>query len=88
MLKLPKREEMSQVKGCALAPPSGLLFVLSPIYLCHKIKDGGYNNTNMNKLSPTQNTPAVQATWGAEAKTFLSDARQPEVDLFHSWEEV
>ena len=42
----------------------------------------------MNKLSPTQNTPAVQATWGAEAKTFLSDARQPEVDLFHSWEEV
>ena len=79
---------MSQVKRCALAPPSGLLFVLSPIYLCHKIKDGGYNNTNMNKLSPTQNTPAVQATWGAEAKTFLSDARQPEVDLFHSWEEV
>ena len=30
---------------------------------CHKIKDGGYNNiTNTNKVSPTQNTPALQAT--------------------------
>ena len=67
---------------------SAMLRFLSPIFLCHKIKDGGYNNTNMNKLSPTQNTPAVQATWGAEPKTFLSDARQPEVDLFHSREEV
>ena len=37
-------------------------FLLSPIFLCHKIKDGGYNNTNMNKVSPTQNTPALQAT--------------------------
>ena len=36
---------------------------LSPIFLCHKIKDGGYNNTNMNKLSPTQNTPALQANF-------------------------
>ena len=25
------------------------------------IKDGGYNNTNTNKVSPTQNTPALQA---------------------------
>ena len=39
----------------------GILFLLSPIFLCHKIKDGGYNNTNINKLSPTQNTPALQA---------------------------
>ena len=31
-----------------------------PILLCHKIKDGGYNNTNMNKLSSTQNTPALR----------------------------
>ena len=31
-----------------------------PILLCHKIKDGGYNNTNMNKLSPTQNTLALR----------------------------
>ena len=35
--------------------------LLSPIFLCHKIKDGGYNNTNINKLSPDQNTPALQA---------------------------
>ena len=39
-----------------------LLFLLSPIFLCHKIKDGGNNNTNMNKLSPTQNTPGLQAS--------------------------
>ena len=44
--------------------PKGLLFQLSPIFLCHKIKDGGCNNTNMNKLSPTQNTPALEATFG------------------------
>ena len=31
-----------------------------PILLCHKIKDGGYNNTNMNKLSSTQNTLALR----------------------------
>ena len=36
--------------------------VLSPIFHCHKIKDGGYNNiTNTNKVSPAQNTPALQA---------------------------
>ena len=41
---------------------SRLLFLLSPIFHCHKIKDGGYNNiTNTNKVSPTQNTPALQA---------------------------
>ena len=42
---------------------SAMLRFLSPIFLCHKIKDGGYNNTNMNKLSPTQNTPALQANF-------------------------
>ena len=42
--------------------PSGLIFVLSPIFHCHKIKDGGYNNiTNTKKVSLTQNTPALQA---------------------------
>ena len=42
--------------------PQGLLFLVSPIFHCHKIKDGGYNNiTNTNKVSPTQNTPALQA---------------------------
>ena len=34
----------------------------APIFHCHKIKVGGYNNiTNTNKVSPTQNTSAVQA---------------------------
>ena len=38
-------------------------YLLSPIFHCHKIKDGGYNNiTNTNKVSPTQNTPALQAS--------------------------
>ena len=27
-----------------------------------KIKDGGYNNTNTKKVSPTKNTPALQDT--------------------------
>ena len=31
------------------------LFWLSVIFLCHKIRDGGYNNTNINKqLSPDE----------------------------------
>ena len=34
----------------------------APIFHCHKIKIGGYNNiTKTNKVSPTQNTSAVQA---------------------------
>ena len=38
-------------------------FSLRPDSFPHKIKDGGYNNiTNTNKVSPTQNTPAMQAT--------------------------
>ena len=38
------------------------LFLLSPSFHCHKIKDGGYNNImNTNKVSPTKNTPALQA---------------------------
>ena len=41
----------------------GLLFLLSPIFHCHKIKDGRYNNiTNTNKVSRTQNTLALQAS--------------------------
>ena len=35
--------------------------LLFPIFFCHKIKDGGYNKTNMNKLSPTQNMSTLQA---------------------------
>ena len=43
--------------------PYGLLFLLSPIFLCQKIKDGGYNNTNMYKVSPTQNTLQAIYDW-------------------------
>ena len=44
--------------------PEGLLFSLSLIFLRHKIKDGGYNNTNINnQLLPAQNTPALQAIY-------------------------
>ena len=47
---------LPRVKG------SGEYVLLSPIFHCHKIKDGGYNNiANTNKVSPTQNTPAIQA---------------------------
>ena len=52
--------------------PLGLLFLLSPIFHCHKIKDGGYNNTNMNKVSPTQNTPALQADSNAPAQHVIN----------------
>ena len=42
--------------------PLGLLFLLSLIFLRHD-KDGGYNSTNINtQRSPTQNTPALQAS--------------------------
>ena len=57
-VETPRREEETG--------PKGLLFLLSPIFHCHKIKDGGYNNTNTNKVSPAQNTPALQATYYGE----------------------
>ena len=65
---------MRQVKASgegafALAPTvrvtiSTLPNLLSPINLhCHRIKGGGYNNIkSANKVSPTQNTPALQAS--------------------------
>ena len=60
MLKLPEeRRKWGESKEHL---PQGLLFLLSPIFHCHKIKDGGHNNTNTNEVSPTQNTPALQAT--------------------------
>ena len=41
-----------------------------PLSSGHKIKDGGYNNiTNTNKVSPTQNTPALQAICMDDQKT-------------------
>ena len=44
----------------------GLLFLLSLIFLRYKIKDGGYNDTNIKEqLSPAQNTPALQAMFTA-----------------------
>ena len=48
-----------------------LLCLLSLIFLRHKIKDGGYNNTNINKqLSPAQNTPALQARFHSVRFTY------------------
>ena len=53
--------------------PLGLLFLLSPIFHCHKINlDGSYNNTNMSKVSPTQNTPALQANSNAPAQHVIN----------------
>ena len=53
----------------ALLPRKDTISTL-PIFHCHKIKDGGYNNiTNTNKVSPAQNTPALQTT---EKTLFLS----------------
>ena len=51
-------------------------FVLSPIFHCHKIKDGGYNNItncNRNKVSPTQNTPTLQATVNVTVRIILME---------------
>ena len=63
MLRPPISERVVQAfSSGARRGGNGLLFLLSPIFLCHKIKDGGYNNTNIKKqLSPAQNTPALQA---------------------------
>ena len=48
-----------------------LLCLLSLIFLRHKIKDGGYNNTNINKkLSPAQNAPALQARFHSARFTY------------------
>ena len=61
-------EEMGRVKS--------ILFLLSPIFLCHKIKDGGYNNiTNTNKVSPTQNTPALQSKWSVSTDSETTELR-------------
>ena len=40
------------------------LFLYSPFQQpAGSSKDDGYNNTNINQLSPAQNTPALQAIW-------------------------
>ena len=78
-----KNSDIGQVYFFSSPPPTfpsftlahtlkGLLFLLSPIFLWHKIKDGGYNNTNLYKqLSPTQNTPALQARFLCIGTYFL-----------------
>ena len=58
----------------------GLLFLLSLIFLSHEIKDGGCNNTNMDKLLPTQNTPALQATFETDT-TYVTFKTQQEALL-------
>ena len=59
------REKRKYRAGVFFSPLPLPPFILSPshlIFLCHKINDGGYNNiTNTNNVSPTQNTPALQA---------------------------
>ena len=53
--------------GCLLACVAGVFFGRANVFAREsamlKIKDGGYNNTNMNKVSPTQNKPALQASY-------------------------
>ena len=48
----------------ALAPNLRVtIFTLPNLILRHNIKDGGFNSMNIDKqLSPTQNTPVLQAT--------------------------
>ena len=62
-------------------PPLGLLFLLSPIFHCHKIKDGSYNTTNTNKVSLTQNTPR----WPAKLKIFVYGLGACIIALKHHW---
>ena len=57
-------------------------FSLRPDSFPHKIEDGGYNNiTNTNKVSPTQNTPALQARFPKELRTVI--ARLTELQSLH-----
>ena len=62
-----REEEIGRVKGSGEGAGNRRgreeKTIFSPLFHCHKIKDGRYNNTNTNtnKVSPTQNTPALQA---------------------------
>ena len=50
--------------------PLGLLFLLSPIFLCHKIQDCDYMNIINKKLhciAHHKNTPALPATFHKES---------------------
>ena len=53
----------ARVETFAQAPTLTLTILLSLIVLRHN-NDDAYNSTNINKqLSPSQNTPALQASW-------------------------
>ena len=68
-MEFPKRTMISGRRSFFLPSPSPFpSFALAPtirvtifttIFHCHKIKEGGYNNIT---ISPTQNTPALQAS--------------------------
>ena len=46
----------------SIKPIAANLFLYSPFqYPAGSSKDDGYSNTNINKLSPAQSTPALQA---------------------------
>ena len=94
-------EEMGQVKGCgegmgrekrkspfpsfALVPTLRVTILLSPIFHYHEIKDGGYNNTNTNKVSPTQNTPALQAKMNVKSTSTNGFSFRMTNSLIESW---
>ena len=51
-------------------------YFYSPQSSTVEFKDGGYNNiTNTNKVSPTQNTPALQARKSEEKRWFSQASR-------------
>ena len=85
-----KNSDIGQVYFFSSPPPTfpsftlahtlkGLLFLLSPIFLWHKIKDGGYKNANINKrLSPAQNTPALRARFHCICTLFVLFLSRPQ----------
>ena len=98
MLKLPEERRRCIFSSPPPPPPPFPSFALAPTvrvtistlsnqFHRRKIKDSGYNNiTNTNKVSPTKNTPALQAiyfrmiilliliTWISEFKPLETEA--------------
>ena len=64
MLKLPEERRKWEIGPRTY--PEGFYF-FSP--QSSTVKDGGYNNTNTNKVSPTQNEPAPQANTSEKCGT-------------------
>ena len=74
--------------GASLSPSHLPLPFLSAIFHCHKIKNGSYNNiTNTNKVSLTQNTPALQAICMDDQKT-STDLKFQMVEISKGWNET